>query len=162
MADVPQVDIVAGIPTGGTGTVQTLSTTNTVIGAVNEAAPANDTASSGLNGRAQRIAQRLTSLITALGSPFQAGGSIGNTSFGATQATASNLKAQVVAATLTALQSAPGQTLNRPELVRKVGEVLGQDVMSAHPTLLATTILREDFHTGQAWTKNGSTYSISA
>ena len=41
------------------------------LGAVTEAAPASDTASSGLNGRLQRIAQRLTSLIalipTALG-----------------------------------------------------------------------------------------------
>lgn len=64
---------------------------NVLTGAVTEAAPASDTASSGLNGRLQRIAQRLTSLITALGSPFQAGGSIGNTSFIATQATAANL-----------------------------------------------------------------------
>jgi len=43
-----------------------------LIGAVDETAPASDTASSGLNGRLQRIAQRLTSLIglfpTALGS----------------------------------------------------------------------------------------------
>lgn len=35
----------------------------TLVGAVNETAPATDTASSGLNGRLQRIAQRLTSLI---------------------------------------------------------------------------------------------------
>ena len=37
-----------------------------LIGAVNETAPASDTASSGLNGRLQRIAQRLTSLIGLL------------------------------------------------------------------------------------------------
>lgn len=55
---------------------------NVLTGAVNETAPISDTASSGLNGRLQRIAQRLTSLITALGNPFQAGGSIGNTAFG--------------------------------------------------------------------------------
>lgn len=36
-----------------------------------------------------------TTINTTLGSPFQAGGSIGNTSFAATQATSSNLKAQV-------------------------------------------------------------------
>jgi len=36
---------------------------STLIGAVTETAPATDTASSGLNGRLQRIAQRLTSLI---------------------------------------------------------------------------------------------------
>src|SRR5689334_21635313 len=33
------------------------------LGGVTETAPASDTASSGLNGRLQRIAQRLTSLI---------------------------------------------------------------------------------------------------
>lgn len=38
----------------------------TLIGAVVETAPASDTASSGLNGRLQRIAQRLTSLIALL------------------------------------------------------------------------------------------------
>lgn len=37
-----------------------------LTGAVNETAPASDTASSGLNGRLQRIAQRLTSLIALL------------------------------------------------------------------------------------------------
>jgi len=45
---------------------------NTLLGAVDETAPGSDTASAGLNGRLQRIAQRLTSLIgllpTALGS----------------------------------------------------------------------------------------------
>lgn len=45
-------------------------------GIITEAAPATDTASSGLNGRLQRIAQRLTSLIalfpTALGATVQA------------------------------------------------------------------------------------------
>ena len=41
----------------------TQTTQNTLIGVVTETAPATDTASSGLNGRLQRIAQRLTSLI---------------------------------------------------------------------------------------------------
>jgi len=64
----------------------TQSAGNVLTGAVTETAPASDTASSGLNGRLQRIAQRITSLITALGSPFQAGGSIGNTAFGVNNA----------------------------------------------------------------------------
>lgn len=38
---------------------------STLLGAVTETAPASDTASSGLNGRLQRIAQRLTTLITS-------------------------------------------------------------------------------------------------
>lgn len=50
----------------------TQSDFDTKIGSLTEAAPGTDTASSGLNGRLQRIAQRLTSLIglfpTALGS----------------------------------------------------------------------------------------------
>lgn len=40
--------------------------TDTTLGALTETAPASDTASSGLNGRLQRIAQRLTSLIALL------------------------------------------------------------------------------------------------
>jgi len=45
----------------------TLSTEDVAkLGSLTETAPASDTASSGLNGRLQRIAQRLTSLITLL------------------------------------------------------------------------------------------------
>lgn len=36
---------------------------STILGAINETAPATDTASAGLNGRLQRVAQRLSSLI---------------------------------------------------------------------------------------------------
>ena len=39
---------------------------NVLTGAVTETAPATDTASSGLNGRLQRIAQRLTTIISGL------------------------------------------------------------------------------------------------
>lgn len=64
-------DGVLPLPTGAaTSAIQT--TTETLIGAVVETAPVTDTASSGLNGRLQRIAQRITSLIalipTSLGS----------------------------------------------------------------------------------------------
>jgi len=44
-------------------TLTSQSTFSTLSGGVTEAAPANDTASSGLNSRLQRIAQRITSLI---------------------------------------------------------------------------------------------------
>lgn len=44
----------------------TIGTDDTVVGALTETAPATDTASSGLNGRLQRIAQRLTTLITGV------------------------------------------------------------------------------------------------
>ena len=44
----------------------TQTTQNTRIGDLTETAPASDTASSGLNGRLQRLAQRITSLIALL------------------------------------------------------------------------------------------------
>jgi len=75
------------------GTLLTTTDFDTKTGSLTETAPATDTASSGLNGRLQRIAQRITSLITALGSPFQAGGSIGNTAFVANAGTNLNTSA---------------------------------------------------------------------
>ena len=44
----------------------TEATLDARTGSLTEAAPANDTASSGLNGRLQRIAQRITSLIALI------------------------------------------------------------------------------------------------
>jgi len=67
MADNPQVEVEIAdntAPTLATSALQ--SANNVLVGAVTEAAPASDTASSGLNGRLQRIAQRLTSVFTAL------------------------------------------------------------------------------------------------
>ncbi len=46
------------------------------VGALTETAPATDTASSGLNGRLQRVAQRLTSLIALLPAALGAGGGL--------------------------------------------------------------------------------------
>lgn len=48
---------------GGDATAANQITEQGFIGALTETAPATDTASSGLNGRLQRIAQRLTSLL---------------------------------------------------------------------------------------------------
>lgn len=50
----------------GAATAANQSTEQALVGGVTETAPATDTASSGLNGRLQRIAQRLTSLIALL------------------------------------------------------------------------------------------------
>jgi hypothetical protein len=52
-------------PVSGTVSVSGVAT-DASLGALTETAPASDTASSGLNGRLQRIAQRLTSLIALL------------------------------------------------------------------------------------------------
>lgn len=53
MSDAPKREISGTVTVGG-------------IGSLTETAPATDTASSGVNGRLQRIAQRLTSLLALL------------------------------------------------------------------------------------------------
>lgn len=69
----------ATLPTGA-ATEATLATRlsesdfDTKVGALTETAPASDTASSGLNGRLQRIAQRITSLIALLPTALDAFG----------------------------------------------------------------------------------------
>jgi len=49
--------------------------TNTEIGALNETAPASDTASAGVNGRLQRVAQNLTSIFGGTGAAADAAAS---------------------------------------------------------------------------------------
>lgn len=58
------------------GTLLTTSDFDTKTGSLTETAPATDTASSGLNGRLQRIAQRITSLIALLPTSLGAGGGL--------------------------------------------------------------------------------------
>lgn len=64
-------------PTPGAATLAEQQTQSTRLGDLVEVAPATDTASSGINGRLQRIAQRLSSLInlfpTSLGQKTMAG-----------------------------------------------------------------------------------------
>lgn len=72
------------LPVSGTVAVDTSAlatsakqdTANTRVGDVAEVSPATDTASSGLNGRLQRIAQRLSSLIALLPNALGAGGGL--------------------------------------------------------------------------------------
>ena len=54
------------------------------IGAAGSTACATDTGSCNVNSLLQRALQRDTTLITAIGTPFQAGGAIGNSTFAAT------------------------------------------------------------------------------
>jgi hypothetical protein len=88
--DIGDVDVTScALPTGAsTSAIQTANgvlisanttavTANGVLsGAVNETAPASDTASSGLNGRLQRVAQRLTSLIALLPAALTGSGNL--------------------------------------------------------------------------------------
>lgn len=75
-ADVQLVKIVTVSGAEGSKTTTDVAFTDTspLIGVVTETAPATDTASSGLNGRLQRIAQRLTSLIALLPAALGSGG----------------------------------------------------------------------------------------
>lgn len=56
--------------------ILTITDFDTKTGSLTETAPATDTASSGLNGRLQRIAQRLTSLIALLPAALGVGGGL--------------------------------------------------------------------------------------
>lgn len=64
---------------------------NVTAGAQADAVCSTDTGTCGEIALLKRENARLTAIITALGSPFQAGGSIGNTAFGATQSGAWNI-----------------------------------------------------------------------
>lgn len=67
------------MPVSGTVAVTGVATDaniDTKVGALTETAPGTDTASSGLNGRLQRIAQRLTSLIALLPSALGGNGGL--------------------------------------------------------------------------------------
>ena len=83
--DVVTVQGISGgtpMPVSGTITASgvaqdtTLGTTNTEVGGLTDAAPASDTASASLNGRLQRIAQRLSSLIALLPTSLGTGGGL--------------------------------------------------------------------------------------
>lgn len=79
----------------------------------------------------------LTTINTTLGSPFQAGGSIGNTTFAATQATASSLNAQVVGNTASGVAVAgnPVQTGGRAATTNPTAVADGQVVETMHDKL---------------------------
>lgn len=74
---VTSLPLPSGAATEATlATLNTASNFDTKTGSLTEAAPASDTASSGLNGRLQRIAQRITSLIGLLPSALTGSGNL--------------------------------------------------------------------------------------
>lgn len=88
------------LPTGAA----TEATLDARTGALTETAPASDTASSGINGRLQRIAQRITSLIALL--PASLGPKAGASSLSVVEATPTTV-------TIVSLQTnATGATYN--------------------------------------------------
>lgn len=106
----------SGTWTVGISAAQTIATTNAGTFAVQAAQSGawnigNITGTVSLPTGAATSALQ-TTVNTTLGSPFQAGGSIGNTSFGATQATAANLNATVVGTGTFACQATQAGTWN--------------------------------------------------
>lgn len=80
-----------------------------------------------------------TTTNTTLGAPFQAGGSIGNTTFAATQATASNLNAQVVGSVAAGSTATPnpllaGSRYNTTLPTYTVGQI-GEDQIDSRGSL---------------------------
>jgi hypothetical protein len=61
-----EAEITSSVLPTGASTLAEQQAQSVLVGSVTETAPGTDTASSGLNGRLQRIAQRLTSLIALL------------------------------------------------------------------------------------------------
>lgn len=111
----------------GASTLVEQQTQTTALGSLTETAPATDTASSGLNGRLQRIAQRLTSLIALL--PSSIGTQVSNASLSVVlasdQATVPT-QPQTSSGSITQTQKAVGLTAVRatvsgsaPSAVRK-------------------------------------------
>lgn len=68
-ADGAATDLAPGQATGANSIPVVLSSDDARIGATNETAPVTDTAASGINGRLQRIAQRLTAFFGTAGTP---------------------------------------------------------------------------------------------
>lgn len=111
----------------GASTLAEQQTQTTAIGSLTETAPATDTASSGLNGRLQRIAQRLTSLIALL--PTSIGTKASNASLSvvlASDQAAIGVTPQTASGTITQTQKSVGLTAVRatvsgsaPSAIRK-------------------------------------------
>lgn len=98
----------------GASTLAEQQTQTTAIGSLTETAPATDTASSGLNGRLQRIAQRLTSLIALFPTSIGTKNSAGSLSvvLASDQATI-NTQPQTSSGTITQTQKSVGITAVR-------------------------------------------------
>lgn len=110
-----------------------------LIGAAGETAPASDTASSGLNGRLQRIAQRITSLIALL--PASLGAKAGSGSFSVIPATDAVFRhgTPSLAGTIVSLQTnATGTTYNA--FASQACTAL--DVVNTHPLAVDLEIRR--------------------
>lgn len=95
------------------------------IGAVGETAPASDTASSGLNGRLQRIAQRLTSLIALL--PTSLGQKTSANSFAVVVAS-DNVLQIATSPDRVSVINIPGGTIAASAVTYSAGDLIGSKI----------------------------------
>lgn len=105
------------LPAAQAAAIASEATLDARTGSLTETAPATDTASSGLNGRLQRIAQRITSLIALL--PASLGPKAGSASLSVVEATptlATILKL-TTSATGTTFVAFPSQACERLDIV---------------------------------------------
>jgi hypothetical protein len=79
----------------------------------------------------------LASVLTALGSPFQAGGSIGNTSFAVTQSSAAALNATVVGTGTFAVQAAQSGAWNVTNITGTISLPTGASTAALQPSNVA-------------------------
>jgi hypothetical protein len=162
-ATVSSLPLPSGAATETTlGGVLTTSDFDTKTGSLTETAPSTDTASSGLNGRLQRIAQRITSLISALGSPFQAGGSIGNTTFASTIADGADVTLGAKADAKSAATDTTAITIM--SVLKQISSYLGSTlgVSQAAATIpTATTMQNAATATGNGTLLNVRGYAIA-
>jgi hypothetical protein len=107
-------NVTASVLPTGASTLAEQQTQTTAIGSLTETAPATDTASSGLNGRLQRIAQRLTSLIALFPTSIGTKASAASLSVVlASDQVAIGVTPQVTSGTITQIQKAVGLTAVR-------------------------------------------------
>lgn len=100
----------------------------TDFGAPGATACTTDTASCNQNQQLQRLAQRLTTINTTLGTPFQAGGSIGNTTFASTQSgtwNITNISGTISLPTLAATSTKQSDGSQKSQIVDGAGNVIG-------------------------------------
>lgn len=108
----------------------------TDFGAPGAIACTTDTASCNQNQQLQRIAQRLTTINTTLGTPFQAGGSIGNTTFAVTNA--GTFAAQAAQSGTWTVQ--PGNTPNTSPWLMSISQGGSTAVVKASNTVATTDV----------------------
>jgi hypothetical protein len=121
---------------GGVSTETTQAAGNVLIGAVTETAPANDTASSGLNGRLQRVAQRITSLIALV--PAALSGS-GNFKVAVSEALPTGTNS-IGTVSITDISNAEYETVAASQTAQVIGATGATGDYISHITVTPTTL----------------------